>query len=89
MVYEEQMLRQLPHLQLGLCHDVYSFFDAASPLYVVTVGNGVGAFVGMGDPVPSASRAVFHSEQCLSFLCNLQGKAVPPQGAAETLSEKQ
>ena len=83
VVHEEQMLRQLPYLQLGLCHDVYAAVLCEKKLYVEPAGI-VDRFADpLGSDVFPASRKVFGEHKRFSAVQKLFGKAVFPQKAAD------
>jgi hypothetical protein len=84
---EKQMLHHLPHLQLGLCHDVHTADFHPGYVYLQS-DRAVGA---AADPVGgdgSETSGTFCGEQQrLSGLQKLSGEALPSQKAAAELSE--
>ena len=77
LVFQEPLLRDLPDLQLGLCHDLHAAVLRAGPLHVEPSGNGDPASGALGDQLLSASGAILREDERISVLRELHGEAVP------------
>ena len=85
LAYEEPMLHRVPHLQLGLCYDVYSSDLHSDALHLEPFGTLPASACPLGDHPADVSRAVFGSHKRLRFLQELPGEALSPQNAAQEL----
>lgn len=85
---EKQMLRFLPHLQLGLRNDVHTRGVYKKRFLHFDIFAGGCASGGMGDFIPQIPAALLPKHQRVAVLRELQGKAVQAQKAASELYQK-
>lgn len=85
---EEQMLRFLPHIQLGLRNDVYSRSVHKKRVLHFDIPACFGALNRVGDFVPQIPATLLQKHQRGYFLRELQGKAVQTQEAVAEFYQK-